>query len=260
MNPMNWIANLPRDQTVSNWVRPNMGPSPANRLGQWVWRGVRNYTRRQLLGGPRYNPFIDSRSNVYARKGQLKWYDITGGPTAFTTTNQIQNLFVGIVQGTTASTRIANRIIVKSISGRIILQMDSANANAPGAFQYRVAFVQDKQCNGAIPAATDVFTQDDSTSPQNLVNTPNRFRILKKFEGVIPALPGWGTGTFTLNNYRELKVNIKCDIPIEYSGVTGTITDVRTNNVFMIFAANQVVNGSHMSTFYLRTRYEDPVR
>jgi len=174
------------------------------------------------------------RSNPNNRRGELKFYDVSISEP-FDATMGIPNtptsLVVALAQGTGESERIGRSIRVKSIQikGRLISDPTTTTSYSCDAYMW---LVLDTQANGANPAVTDVFTS--ATASSALVNLDNsqRFRILKKWHwnfGVTAGVAAaYSARSHSVDYYK------KCDIPIEYSSTTGALTEIRSNNLFLI--------------------------
>jgi len=174
------------------------------------------YGRYNLPGGGSENKFFDTT---------LGWnFDATGEVPA---TGQL----CLIPQGVTESTRVGRKCVVKSIQLRayMIYTPGASTAGASNAYFY---VVLDKQCNGAAAAIGDVLTGTNMGSA--LINLANseRFVILKRFVNRFQAAAGiqtaFGSDTSTIDWYH------KCNIPLEYSSTTGAITEIKSNNIFIL--------------------------
>lgn len=139
-----------------------------------------------------------------------------------------------IPQGVTQSTRVGRKATLKSLQIRLnATHTPAGGANAASTMYLYV--VQDTQCNGAAAAVTDVFTS--ASMEQALINIANssRFRILKKW--VMDFNSGAGVTTAYNNISRHVEFYKRLQLPIEYSSTTGAITEIRSNNVFLIAGA-----------------------
>lgn len=137
-----------------------------------------------------------------------------------------------IPQGVTESTRVGRKANVKSINvkGNVTF-VPVAYTDAAVCTVY---VVQDKQCNGAAAAVTDVYTSSNlSIGMINMANS-ERFRILKKFTWTVK--PEMWDGTSMGIGYTVLPFEwySKCDIPLEFSSTTGAITEIKSNNIFLL--------------------------
>lgn len=178
----------------------------------------------------------ERRSGYYGRftgpNAENKFFD-----TALTfdvdTTGEVPatGQLVLIPQGVTESTRVGRKCVIKSVHMR-------GNLNfVPGAAQFassniKICLVLDKQCNGAAAAITDVLSANTVTTAfVNLANS-ERFVILKSF--VYSFNPAAGVQTAFNTVSQRIEFYKKCNIPIEYSSTTGAITEIRSNNLFLI--------------------------
>lgn len=124
-------------------------------------------------------------------------------------------------------------IQVKSIQARgTVTFVPGAAATATTTVYMYI--VQDRQANGAACAVTDVLTS--SNLGVALGNVPNqyRFKILKRvvFNFTSPA----GVSAAYNNASLPFDEYIKFPVPIEmrYTASTGAITDVASNNIFLL--------------------------
>lgn len=166
------------------------------------------------------------------RNAELKFFDTTNSFT-FDATGEVPatGQLVLIPQGVTESARVGRKCVIKSIQMRgICVNVPAAAAtSATTCYMY---VVLDKQCNGAAAAATDVMTSTNfSLSFHNLSNS-QRFVVLKKFRWTFQ--PGAGVTTAYNNSERAYDFFKKCNIPLEFSSTTGAITEIRSNNIFLL--------------------------
>ncbi len=157
-----------------------------------------------------------------------------------------------IPQGVTESTRIGRKAVIKSLQVRAQVTFDPAATNVAGN-NCTVYLIQDTQTNGAAAAATDVFDSTNfNTALLNMANS-GRFRIMKKWKYVFNSQAGvdgaYGITIKTLDFYK------KCNIPLEFSSTTGAITELRSNNVFLM-ASGSVDDGASF-VGNCRIRYAD---
>jgi len=115
--------------------------------------------------------------------------------------------------------------------------------------------VLDKQANGAAAAFTDVMsTTLLATSFHNLANS-QRFVVLKKMKFRHVANSG---ATTALNNTNvPFEMYKKCNIPIEYSGTTGAITEIRSNNIFLLASSDGQADDLVTMVGNCRVRFSD---
>lgn len=120
-------------------------------------------------------------------------------------------LLNGIATGDDGTTRDGRKILTKSILVRWQL-INDADETAGGNV-VRIVLVYDKQANNAAPAVTDIFTENNVLSTNNL-NNADRFVILKdKLIG-----PGGGfsvgpkMGVFSVKTQMETLYGLNTDV------------------------------------------------
>lgn len=134
-----------------------------------------------------------------------------------------------IPQGTQENARVGRKVTIKSIHFRARVTQSVAS-NLQGAVY--IAIVLDKQCNGAAASASDVIQGGDlGLGHINMANS-ERFSMLKRFTFTLPKTFNESGGVAQLDWYH------KCSIPLEYSSTTGALTEIKSNNVFILACAN----------------------
>lgn len=136
-----------------------------------------------------------------------------------------------IPQGVTESTRVGRKCTIKSIQIRATL-LNTPGAAATDSGTTYMWLILDKQCNGAAAAFTDVFTNVGVQAALPNIANSERFVILKKW--TMTFEPKAGVSTAFNTSRRELDYYRKCNIPIEFSSTTGAITEIKSNNLFLI--------------------------
>lgn len=196
-----------------------------------------------------------NRGRTFASGQELKFLDVANGAIVpFNTTGFIQ-CYNAMLQGTTASTRIGNKVVIKTfqLRGELVVPND-APANT-----VRLILLWDSQPNGALPALTDVLTATDGKSFMNLANR-DRFWVLKDWQmnvgpstnlvlaaGAAPPL------TKTFNWY------VKVNRETVYNGNAGTIGDIRTGALLLLGCGSHTAASALYSTLdgTVRVRYTD---
>lgn len=136
-----------------------------------------------------------------------------------------------IPQGDTESTRDGRLAVIKSIQIRgNLVHTPAAAATAAGMVTLYV--VLDTQCNGAAAAVTDVFTSTAVETQLINLNNSSRFRVLGRFDMNFNAAAG--VSTAYNNTIKAFNWYSRCNIPIDWSSTTGAITEIRSNNIFLI--------------------------
>lgn len=178
------------------------------------------------LAPPRYEKkFIDTALNA-----AMKEFNMAG---------VVQNDFVVMASGSENGKRIGSQITVTNINAHLDLITGTSPTN-PGLDNtcVRVILGIDKQANGAATAVGDVL---QSASPYAFRNmyTLNRFIILKdKLFDINPTVYTT-TGPNVAQNGRVLKFSWKGQLPILYSGATASITEIKSNNIFLLVIADR---------------------
>lgn len=239
------MENYSKRARTNTFVRAMV---PAGRRSSLGFRYNRSWRRFPLYRRP---VVFSTRVPSYGRFGtgrgpraqiEKKFYDTalafgaSGGVASTTQATGAINLTLG--QGTSANTRIGQKIIVKSIQMKIHATLA---AGATDNDNFHVFVIQDTQCNGALPAIGDFFDAGGGIIGTQLRNMANgaRFRLLKHFVFVLNADAGVAAAFGGDNQQQECY--IKCNIPITYNSTLGAITEIRTNNLFCIYGSTQGV-------------------
>jgi len=224
------------------------------RAGRRRYGRRRTYGRRKVYRRRRFNPRMVSL--LPRRSVELKFFDnnatnvalSVGGAFLFSSINVIP-------QGVDQDDRIGRLITIKSImlNGQLIKVSDSAGASN----RVRFLIVWDKQNSGGSGAnLNDVINPvvDGMRDPPN----QSRFVVLKSWLVCLNAMSGAfeGKGSMFGQTCKMLRWYKKCNIPIEYDGSTGAITEITTNNLF-IAAWMESASPAVLTTFQVRVRFTD---
>ncbi len=178
--------------------------------------------------------------------------DLSGGVIVNTSSINL------IPQNVTEKGRVGRKCTIKSINWRGNLnQTLIAAAALRDDSEVRLMVVLDKQCNGAAPTVTGVLETGDIHSFNNLANK-GRFRTLSDQTFRLSANSAAGNGT--ANDAPAVVMPFSwfknCNIPIEFDAATGAITEIRSNNLFILMIAS--VAGSVISLdSKIRLRFTD---
>lgn len=194
----------------------------------------------------------------YAPLGaELKFRDTTAtsAPVASSGVIHMPSLNL-VIQSAGEEARIGRKITLRSIHLKYVATLPNTTGANNTDDGLRVIVFQDKQCNGASAAVTDILEDATYLSFNNLSNK-SRFRILADRYHDISATAG-GIGATTADSSGE-KANtyqwhMRCNIPVEYSGATTAITEVRSNNIGVL----AISDGGRMElTTSARVRFSD---
>ncbi len=234
------------------------------------------HTRAGPATGRRFQPRGAARgfqrnSGYYGRYGvparqyggtELKFFEgdldvpfISGLGTVVPTLNDIP-------QGTGERERIGRKCTLKKISlrfGVTLLQALDQTGPHPGTL-VRCMVVLDKQCNGTLIGAGSVLETLDYLS-FNRLDQKDRYHILWDKRFAINTLsmvqtsadPSPGTRIAIAEVRRYIEFNKRINIPIEFSSTTGVLSEIRSNNLAIIWIAS---SGSVAVDGKVRIRFE----
>ncbi len=160
---------------------------------------------------------------------EWKFHDVDLDDALIASTGTITPTVNIIAQGVTESTRIGRKCTLRTIAWRYNLNMVSVTNMATTSVTVRVMMYLDKQANGETATVTDILESDNYQSFNNLSNS-GRFKILHdKFVTLHApsAIAGPSSGEMDKNGTFFKNVSI----PIEFSGATGAIAEIRSNNI-----------------------------
>jgi len=230
-----------RTRTTTSTVAPASRTSTYYGRTKGYYRKVGNFGRFQGSGGTEYKVYDQVYSGTFDSTGEVLQ---AGGSST--------GLNVGIASGTREFNRIGAKICVKSIYVRGTLTLTGQPTDT-----YRMALVLDKQANGAYPSYSDIYNYSgnntfDYLAPINITNS-ERFVVLKEwFQSLtVSAYDASSYGS----TQRSFKKYLKVDLPIDYNGTTGAITEVKSNNLLLVGASlNDDITTYSISC---RLRYSD---
>lgn len=211
----------------------------------------------------KFRPGYNRTSGYYGRfnnnnDGELKFLDSTvdlgNVPQTMSTHNPME-----VPVGSGPSERDGRKIVIKSFHFRGSVYLKETNAYNECFDIIKFALVLDTQCNGAGFGGADLYTNNNLYAFRNLTNS-NRFRILKSFyvhlrsvnsESGVDSNQPVLMGRFS-PVLKKIAFNVKCNIPIEYSGNEGTLGEVRSNFLTMCTWAAQPSRSSIEGTMRIR--------
>lgn len=194
---------------------------------------------KKKKGSKKFRKGYSRTSGYYGRfggdSGEDKFFDTSLNFTVDTTGEVPATGQLALIpQGVTESTRVGRKCVLTSISIHAFLQFVPAAA-ATAATIVALYLMQDTQTNGAAAAATDVFNSTDFVSGHRNLSNSQRFLILKKW--LVTMVAPSGVTTAYNNVIRPWHYYRRCKIPMEYSSTTGALTEIRTNNIFLMASA-----------------------
>lgn len=210
-------------------------------------------------------PGVTRTGGYYGRfepGGELKFLDANADDLAVSATGTINgdvtaaNGIILIPQGDGESERIGRKVNITKIGVRMTFELPNTTTLTNMSDVVRVILVQDKQCNGALPAVLDVLAGANFDSFNNLANSQRFHTLWDKTVALSTMNLGTETGVahYAAPVTKCVSKYIKCNIPIEYSGTTGNVSTIRSNNLFFLYISR---NGAMKIECQLRFRYSD---
>ncbi len=232
------------------------------RAGKRAYSGYRKgMAQRPVSRVSSFRPGKDRVGGYYGRFAggsaqEHKFLDLNINDASIVANGNIaEDSIFGIAQGVTESTRIGRKAVIRAINWRFNIELLAA-ALATGTETVRVILYQDKQCNGATAAITDVVESNNFQSFNNLANK-GRFRTLMDRTYSLNHHAATGDGAandavpFTIND----SFYYKCTMPVEYDSTTGAITEIRSNNVGVLLLSD--IGDLAGFTSKMRVRFTD---
>lgn len=214
--------------------------------------GKRSYRTGRLAG--RY------RSTQGRLNKELKNFDNLSALTIILNAGALQlpsslnsgALLVGLGQGTTANTRTGRKILVKKIQVKCQAVFSPSTGTA-GTDVLKWFLVQDKQANGAYPSSiNDIWTTATTGLEMRNLDTTHRYRVLSS--GMMEFQSGAGISGAYDPIVRQLEIEHPCNILVEMSSTAGAITEIKSNNIYLICGT---MNGLVSITGSSRIRFYD---
>lgn len=174
----------------------------------------------------------------YAGKNsELKYHDTTINQT-YDATMEILGTSTAtsinlIPQSSGETDRIGRKCCIKSIYVKGYWYSSATNQTD----MFRMQLIQDTQANGAYPSTSLIYQTESLVGFLNLANS-SRFKVLKEWRQAMNV--NGITTNFDSNTrvygqvVRPFSFFKKVNIPLEFSGATGAITEIRSNNLFFV--------------------------
>lgn len=194
---------------------------------------------KSLTGPKRWIGIHASNLNL---QQEHKFFDTTLTDTVVASTGSITPSANLVPQGTTESTRIGRKIIIRSIAVRfeLVLPSFADQSDIPNGDTCRIMLFVDKQANGANAAVLDILETAVFDSYRNLSNK-DRFIILHDKFYTLNRLVAGTDGTNTVGGpivRRQIRHYKKVNLPIEFNDTAGVITEVTSYNVALLYISS----------------------
>ncbi len=200
-------------------------------------------TRKRARTTGRFIPRLP-RGIMFTKPSEFKFLDSDKDDAVVSATGAITTSLNLIAQDVTESDRIGRKVTITKIhcTFSVFLVNEVDKADISGGDIIRVILYVDKQANGADASVTDILESAVFFSYRNLANS-TRFQILYDNFFTINRRVAMTDGTNTSSTPRvelaPVKINRDCNIPIEYDSTAGAITEIKTNNVGLLYISKQ---------------------
>lgn len=230
------------------------GSRPARLNG--FWPGTRSSFRR-VLGFKRTSMGLIKSTYTIPEKKYID--NATRGQAV--TNSGVLFLLNGLTQGTSATTRVGQRIMMKNFHLKcLILAAQVGQTPTITMSLFRVMVLYDVQPNGATPSVTDILETNTGSlgplSPMSIANG-SRFKVLYDQRFLCNNQLSAGVLPPKFSNWME-KFQ-KMNLETQYAAAnTGTVTDIRTGSLFLLFISDETAAANACQVdFYCRVRYYD---
>jgi len=193
---------------------------------------------RRVAPVPGYTRTVGAYRRSVPGVDEKKYLDVGPVTAASIATNgTVIDSFNKIPQGTTDITRVGNKVNITNWNMRIAISLDDAGTGQIINGNVRCIFYVDKQCNGATAAATDILTSAASITSFRNMDQVDRFIILK--EKWIHLTVASANALHTMEgSSRWYNFSKKLNLPVHFSSTTGAITEIRSNNLGVLFISD----------------------
>lgn len=188
---------------------------------------------------------------------ERKWLDRNGDNiNGVGVTGSVGSSLNLIPQGASQSQRVGAKCTLTDVMLRGSASLLPGTTLTSTTDRLRIILYLDMQANGTAAGVTDILQTGDIDSFNNLYNV-NRFRILADQYLDLVAEAGandgaadqFGNITQTWQIYRKVR------IPLEFNSTAGALTELRSNNVGIMFITQQ--NGLTNVEWSTRVRFMD---
>lgn len=193
---------------------------------------------------------------------EKKWFDtIIDFALGISTTGENSISFLLIPGGPDPEERIGRKARLFSMHVRGSFSLEAVSGAGAGAAEsIRLIYILDTQCNGVVPAVTELLEVADINSFLKLENS-GRFRIVKELicDLYHPSSAGNGSANDHAAMEKSFKFNLdwsKKPIIVEWGGITGAISTIKSNNLYCM-AIGRFGTGSVKINSCVRIRFTD---
>lgn len=154
-------------------------------------------------------------------------------------TNSTTGSVVGIKQGTGASDRLGNKILLRQINFTIRMTPTFASGMTDGCF-CRVIVYKNKEAVGSVPTGADMFVLDVVDANRNIPLTP-KLSVLRDLGHTMVTTAAVAASTpLAVGPVKLIKFSVFPNKIIDYSGGnSGAITDILKHDFGIGFCATE---------------------
>lgn len=233
--------------------------------GEAMGSGTRPMTRTKTMARvpERGRESTTSGTSLYGTttniSPELKFYDSDSNFTNVPVTGLIVPSVNTIRQGVTESNRVGRKCTLKEIHWKVVIRLDRRQSDAGVSDSDIIRFIMyvDMQTNGQPATVLDILETEEYLSFRNLANA-KRFKVMADRRFIMNRVTlGVDFDANAFNSsalYAELEFNKRVNIPIEFDGETGAVSEMCTNNVGLLVITETFAAG-YVSR--VRVRYND---
>ncbi len=164
---------------------------------------------------------------------ELKFHDVNVDDAVIATGGSIAQASINLIaQGTGDSERIGRKVFIAKLMWRYEIKLPSTTTVTDTHDDVRLVLYVDKQCNGATAVVTDILI---STNYQSFYKRSNLDRFVVLYDETVSLKASAGMAT---NGYGEVsetgEFETDLNLGIEYSGVNGVISEIRSTNIGLL--------------------------
>ena len=199
---------------------------------------------------------------------ETKWVDTYVNADNVNTTGTRVDSINEVAIGNSQNERIGNKILITSIEVRGVYGLNPAavaeTSQAITCDSMRMIMYLDEQCNGAVAAVPDILRQDDGVDPGDWINkfynkdNNDRFTFICDKLFTAQEAPYINVPGTSQNKHGRSQDHFwfvyDVAIPVYFSGSTGGLTEIRSNNVGIMLFSDQ---GGIDTKFRVRMNYSD---
>lgn len=171
-------------------------------------------------------------------KPEVKFLDTSNAAAAIAAgpASGIVSTIVSTINGAGPSQRVGRKIRVVGIEYAVSILCNFAAPLATDTVQFDVWL--DRSSNGAAATAVQLYTASAVPGTNQFPNLFNeeRFKRLHTEEHIFQAQSAIGAAT--AQSLYKMEGKVKCNYVIEYTGNTGTVADLASNNIFVCYSSD----------------------